>query len=101
MIQMNELRLTPEQYEIVRELEIALRKAKDLDIGIAFDDDCASPRLYAYNGKNVSCFNAPSDAAYPRKIKVPPSELYVIRYGRVEGFSYYDGDILVGMENYE
>lgn len=55
------LALTAEQEEVLKELEKAAAKA--IGAGLYFVM-APSSGWYAYNTKEVSCFNAPSNAAY-------------------------------------
>lgn len=90
---MEELILTEKQLTLVLAFENLLRAACSEGIGFACDE---YGKLYAYNSVDVSCFDAPQNAAYDRKLTVRVEDLHSIRYGRVD-YAPTNDDVVVGM----
>ena len=55
------LKLTTEQEKVLNEFCMAYSKMIENGVYLAF---CPGYGLYAYNAKNVNCFDAPENAAY-------------------------------------
>lgn len=73
MEQKDKLRLTDAQVAIVKELEEVLRKAWWAEIGFVIS---RSSTIFAYNNTDVSCFDAPMDAAYDEDAEVVLQDLH-------------------------
>lgn len=90
---MEEFILTQKQLTLVNAIEQLMRAACSEGVGFACDE---YGKLYAYNGAEVSCFDAPQNAAYDRKLTVRMEDLHRIQYGRVD-YAPTNDDVVVGM----
>lgn len=88
-----EIELTERQLTIVSAIEVLMKEASYNDVRFVCDQ---YRHLYAYNSAEVSCFNAPSDAAYERKETLRVTDLHTLNT-HVD-YVPADEDIYVGME---
>lgn len=79
MEQKGKLRLNDKQKEILGRMEAILKEAADANIGFVLDNAfCGFNSLLAYNDTDVSCFDAPHNAAYDEEAYVVPSDLHKV-----------------------
>ena len=86
-----ELELNEKQQAIVHAIEDLMQEAFRNNISFVSDQ---YRNLYAYNNQNVSCFDAPADAAYERKETMQLQELPAMQ-ARVD-YVPTNEDIFVG-----
>lgn len=92
---MERLQLTPKQTAVVKELEAVLKKVWDAEIGLVLS---TNSRVYAYNSADVSCFDAPSDAAYDDDAMVSVANLYSLNAVCRGDYLQPDEEVKVGLE---
>ena len=95
MEQKEKLRLTDKQKAVIKELEEVLRKAWWAEIGFVIS---RSSIIFAYNNKDVSCFNAPIDAAYDEDAKVTLTDLHRLECSVRSDYMEPDEVVRVGLE---
>lgn len=95
MEQKDKLKMTDEQIAIVKELEGVLNKAWWSEIGFVVSTSCT---IFAYNRKDVSCFDAPKDAAYDEETEIKPADLHPLDCTVAADYVPLDEPVRVGLE---
>jgi len=81
------LELTDEQKEVLSDFQKVIQKC--VSAGLYFVE-CPGYGLYAYNAKDVNCFDAPEDAAYDNG----KDEIDILQLHQVERFGLVNYDCM-------